>query len=332
MDGKETGVYIKYGTGEGLGIYTDGGGACFNTETCAASASGNHPGTPGTGGEFSSTDARNPFQNFSWIHIPYCTGDVHLGAISHRFDLEQRNFQGHNNLKLVATRALATWPTPTQLVVTGESAGGFGAAASYSFLRGFWNDVKGLKGLLLDDSGPILDDKAIGPCLQVHPLIALTQLPSAHALTDSSNTLATNALQEKWRKIWNINAALPPGCSCIGNKGGIVGVWNFTMTKWPNDSYGLISSLHDSTISLFFSYGDLDCVNPVVPVGYTKLEAGLKRLAAGGVPSYLISGSKHTHTGDKSSFYTQTSEGVLLYKWVAELLAGKNPASVIPSK
>jgi hypothetical protein len=303
MDGKETGVYVKYGSKPGLGIYHDGGGACFNTETCAAAASSNHPGTPGTGGIFSASDARNPFKDFSWVHVPYCTGDVHLGAYSHNFDLKKRNFQGHSNLNLMAARAVATWPTPSQLVVTGESAGGFGAAASYDFLRSFWKGVDGLTGLLLDDSGPILDDTSIAPCLQ-----------------------------EKWRKIWNINASLPDGCPCISNKGNIVDVWNFTMTKWPKDSFGLISSLHDSVISLFFSYGDLGCVNPVVPVGYTKLEKGLKRLAASGVPSYLISGSKHTHTGDKSEFYSKTVNGVALYKWVGDLLAGTNPGSVIPTK
>ena len=57
--------------------------------------------------------------------MPYCTGDVHLGNITHSFDLADRHFQGHNNLRLMAERAHATWPTPSHLVVTGESAGGF---------------------------------------------------------------------------------------------------------------------------------------------------------------------------------------------------------------
>ena len=74
-------------------------------------------------------------------------------------------------------------------------------------------------------------------------------------------------------------------------------------------------------------------MNPLVPVGYTKLEAGLKRLAASGVPSYLIDGSEHTHTGSKDEFYSRTVNGVLLYKWVAELLGpGPDPGSVIPKK
>lgn len=109
-------------------------------------------------------------------------------------------------------------------------------------------------------------------------------------------------------------------------------MWNYTQSKWPSDSFGLISTLDDSVISLFFSYGDLDCLNPI-PIGYTKLEGGLRRLAAGGVASYLITGSEHTHTGDKSEFYTKQSDGVLLYKWITELLSdGSDPPSVIPSR
>ena len=89
------GVYIKYGTGSGVGIYLDGGGACFNAETCAVASSGNHPGAPGTGGEFSNSDVRNPFKDYSWVHVPYCTGDVHLGLINHKFDLKNRKFLGN---------------------------------------------------------------------------------------------------------------------------------------------------------------------------------------------------------------------------------------------
>ena len=178
---------------------------------------------------------------------------------------------------------------------------GQGAAGNYDFLRTFWSDSSGTKGLLIDDSGPILDDTAIAPCLEA-----------------------------LWRKSWNMNDALPTGCPCIGDKGGLVEMWNFTKSKWPSDSFGLISTLDDSVISLFFSYGDLDCLNPI-PIGYTKLAGGLRRLAAGGVASYLITGSEHTHTGDKSEFYTKQSEGVLLYKWITELLgAGSDPPSVIP--
>lgn len=70
----------------------------------------------------------------------------------------------------------------------------------------------------------------------------------------------------------------------------------------------------------------------MVQVGYNKLEGGLKRLAAGGVASYLINSSEHTHTGAKDEFYDRVVNGIPLYKWVSQLLAtGPDPASVIPN-
>ena len=103
------------------------------------------------------------------------------------------------------------------------------------------------------------------------------------------------------------------------------------MTKWgATDHFGLISSLKDSVISTFFSYGELGCKNNLAPIGYTKLEAGLKRLSASGVSTYLIPGGQHTHTGGKGSFHTQKVNDIALYKWITELQAGSNPGSVIP--
>jgi hypothetical protein len=65
-------------------------------------------------------------------------------------------------------------------------------------------------------------------------------------------------------------------------------------------------------------------------VGYTKLDAGLKRLSAAGTSIYMISGTSHTHTGGKASFFTTTSGGTTLLSWVTQLVKGRNPGSVTP--
>lgn len=294
MSGAETGVYIKYNPSKSakLAIYMEGGGACFNAVTCATATSSPKPPTPGTGGEFSETDQRNPYIDFTWIWIPYCTGDVHLGHITQQFSGQNRNFVGHLNLGLILDRAVATWPTLDHLVVTGESAGGFGAASNFYFVRSHWPGDKAKKAAVVDDSGPIIDDQALAPCLV-----------------------------EKWRKAWDINASLPAGCPCISNKGGLVSAWTWTMNQLPNDGVGLISSINDATISTFFSFGDANCRLPV-PGSYKNLPGGLERLAAMGVPVYMIPGNVHTHTGSQSAFYTKEVNGTYLYKWVGEVING----------
>ena len=40
-------------------------------------------------------------------------------------------------------------------------------------------------------------------------------------------------------------------------------------------------------------------------MGYTALQGGLTRLAATGVPVYMISGGTHVHTGSHGEFYTR---------------------------
>jgi hypothetical protein len=246
------------------------------------------------GGIYSTTDKRNPFISFHWIYVPYCTGDVHIGEGSHK----KYSFDGRSNLRLMLARAVATFPEIDTLVVTGESAGGFGAAASYDFIRSSWPDAK--HGAMVDDSGPILDDEALAPCLQ-----------------------------EKWRRWWDLNGTLPPGCPCIGAKGNLVLAWKFVLDKYPSDRFGLISSTHDSVISTFFSFGNHDCLDPA-PSRYDKLEAGLRRLSST-LPIYLIPGSVHTHTGGKASFYTETVNGTYLYQWVTQLVDStlSNPRSVL---
>jgi len=200
-------------------------------------------------------------------------------------------------------RAVATFPSIDTLVVTGESAGGFGAVTNYDFIRTHWGDQNLKHGVLIDDSGPVTDDKTIAPCLQ-----------------------------ESWRATWNLNASMPPDCPCVGKAGNIVSIWAYLMKKYPNDSFGLISSTQDAVISTFFSFGMHNCMSPFPDPRYDALAAGLLSLSASGVPVYMIPGVVHTHTGGKASFYTEQVDGIELYKWVAQLVSNDvpNPPSVIP--
>lgn len=301
MNGKATGVWYRHGpnahNSTGLGIWMEGGGACFNLETCDTASDDSHPSSPGKRGLFDSTDGRNPLQHYSWVWIPYCTGDVHIGQAKTKVAGAQRIFDGRANLQSAVERAVGTW-TPDTLVIGGESAGGFGSVTNFAFVRGHFPKAR---AVLVDDSGPVMDDKALAPCLQT-----------------------------KWREIWNLNASLPSDCSCVTNKGNFAAIWSYLRKTYPHDSFGLISSVNDEVISLFFSYGELDCHNTILPIGYTKLHAGLTRLSASGVSIYMIPGGNHVHT-QGSEFFTRKVSDVPLYRWVAELVGpGPDPGTIKP--
>jgi len=230
--------------------------------------------------------------------VPYCTGDVHAGEDHKSFAGKDRYFNGAPNLKLMMSWAVQNFKQVETLFITGESAGGFGAASSYATIRDFYPDAR---GVLMDDSGPILDDEALPACLQ-----------------------------EKWRSAWNLNKNLPSDCPCNNDQGNLVTAWSYIKQKYPKDSVSLISSQSDSTISAFFAYSRNNC-HALVPVGYDKLLGGLQRLAKTS-PVYLIPGSVHTHTS-KPEFYSRVVNGVALYQWIRQLLdpSQPDPSSVEPT-
>eukprot|EP01079_Euglenida_sp_SAG-EU17-18_P003943 gene3943-722_t len=333
MTGKDTGVWVRYANpgSKKLAIYLEGGGACFNAFTCNTAANDGHPGAPANAGEFSTTDKRNPYADFNWIWVPYCTGDVHIGQNNETFEGSARTFWGRYNLQRILGSAKATWPSLDNIVLTGESAGGFGTVSNYDYVRrpiyttllcaadlpatnmlacrsdgawplSTWSDAP--HGALVDDSGPVLDDQTVMPCLI-----------------------------ENWRQNWNMNASLPPGCPCIGDQGNLVPVWKYTQSKWPHDGIGLISSINDATIGLFFSFGLHGCSDPL-PSSYSLLPGGLNRLAASGIPVYMIPGTVHTHTGSNPEFYTKEVNGTYMYQWIDQLVNGNATLAtsvVVPS-
>ena len=74
----------------------------------------------------------------------------------------ERIFDGHGNVQRAMERAVATW-NPRTLVIGGQSAGGFGSVSSFAFVRDHFPKAR---AVLIDDSGPVIDDKALAPCLQ----------------------------------------------------------------------------------------------------------------------------------------------------------------------
>ena len=155
--------------------------------------------------------------------------------------------------------------------------------------------------MLIDDSGPVLADPYLTPCLQMD-----------------------------FRTLFGLNAALPPDCpkcSSQADGGGLVNVYDFVQTKYPDAYFGLVDSVRDAVISLFFGYGTNNCSYKLVPTGFgPTLEAGLKDLAENELrenfATLLFPGSKHTYSS-YDSFYTDMHEGKLLYEWYADLIKGK---------
>ena len=92
-DGSPTGIGVNLvDTSDNVMLYMQGGGACWDLNTCFTLKSAVHI-EGGYGQSDFNTDIatlsgsylwqrvpQNPFKDVSWIYVPYCTGDLHDGA------------------------------------------------------------------------------------------------------------------------------------------------------------------------------------------------------------------------------------------------------------
>jgi hypothetical protein len=113
-------------------FFLDGGGICFDARTCAfvpESYDWKVNDDPATeDGIFNFARADNPFRDYSFVYVPSCTGDMHLGdatrKYSPRLTVEHKGFVNGT----AALRYLTdNYPAATKVVVVGKSVGSVAA-------------------------------------------------------------------------------------------------------------------------------------------------------------------------------------------------------------
>lgn len=312
--GGSTGIGVRKSPGsKALFIYLEGGGACFNGTTCAISASSfgkvefdAWAATVGQTGIFNNGNTDNPVRTWNAVYVPYCSGDVHAGDASGA-DVpggpQNQEFVGYNNVGLALSRLVPTFADVNQVLLTGISAGGFGAAINYDRVAAAFCPTP---VVLLDDSGPPMSDTYLAPCLQ-----------------------------KQWRSLWNLQATLPSDCSDCAepNGGGIVNYVTYLAEKWPKSRLGLISSTQDAVISTFYGFGTNDCTSST-PLPGSVYAAGLEDLRSNYMASsglwgtYFIDSTNHTWLLGPG-YYTTSVKGKKLTTWIGDLIDGQ-PSNVGP--
>lgn len=180
-NGSQYKFFIRRTSSPNLLFFFEGGGACWDFDTCSGRAgvlgaanpngipddymtqftakyvspivNGADPGLPGR----SRTDL--PTKDWNIVYMPYCTGDVHVGNRQAIYTDSTGalpplpwNHSGHTNTLAAVSFAHAQFPVVNKLLVTGFSAGGTATASAYFFVR---NGINPQRGYFLDDSGPV---------------------------------------------------------------------------------------------------------------------------------------------------------------------------------
>jgi hypothetical protein len=137
-DGSEFAFWERRADPTKVVLFLDGGGACWDAETCAFTALGN-PGEENydwkitddparEGGIFDFARADNPFGDYSLLYLPTCTGDAYLGDVTRKYSpqltVEHKGFvNGTATLNYIKDN----YPEAAQVVVVGKTAGSVAA-------------------------------------------------------------------------------------------------------------------------------------------------------------------------------------------------------------
>ena len=143
-------AFCANGTTTGIGVnmsstpdarvlfYFEGGGACWNDFTCytimtasyfttgygesdfaAESADTTYLALPG--GFFDRTAAANPFKDYNYVYVPYCTGDIHGGDNIMKYtSAHVAHHVGFKNVTAYLERLVPTFPNADRVIIAGQ--------------------------------------------------------------------------------------------------------------------------------------------------------------------------------------------------------------------
>jgi hypothetical protein len=282
-DGSPTGIGVFPTGSKNLIVFLNGGGACWDYLTCYTLNTAVHgpfgktqfdaqSGGLNTNTIFDRTDTKNPVHDWNMVFIPYCTGDVHAGDNVATYKdntgmiTKTYHHAGHANVLAYLKRLGATFPQLDKLVVSGSSAGGYGAAFNYDNFRAYWPQAK---SYLLDDSGPTLEGDAI---------------PAGY--------------KTAWYANWRLDKVLDPICGdpC---KTDLSIATKLLAARYGSDRMALLSSLQDQTISGYFLLSGPAFQTEIEMVAHDILDP------TPNFHYFYVTGNTHTMLGGISNFTSQ---------------------------
>jgi hypothetical protein len=161
-------------------VVMQGGGGCLNEELCEANPKQFSyddfmalRGDELNSGIFYRNGTDNPFRDYHQVYIPYCSGDMHAADIPSKsvdeVDTPQK-FRGYRNTglyfdKLIEQLGGVMGRPGAEIMLLGQSAGGFGAAFN---LPRFREKVRAVapnaRILFVSESAPLVDASVAAPC------------------------------------------------------------------------------------------------------------------------------------------------------------------------
>ena len=313
--------WTRPGKSKDLVVFFEGGGACWDNLTCSFPIGSGLPApapqffvpaiAPGTDpatyqGLFRADQPANPVAGATMVYIPYCSGDTHIGSSSKQYYNAGNPFlpsppnsftlqhKGFDNFMVVLDWIRKNVDKPKNSLVTGPSAGGYGATANFPWIA---------------ESFP-----------QAH--MSLLADASQGVTTPSFDT--GNPGRNSWNPqlapwVFGNNPSAIPGHELISRVAAAypkAKVAQFT-TRLDEVQIGFYGVMKQ-----FYPPGGV-CPSPVSDWNQQMLGA-LSSYRAG-VPNYrhyVAEGSYHTILRSPG-FYTEASAGIPYVRWLDQMLANR---------
>jgi hypothetical protein len=267
-------------TSNNLLISYEGGGACWDYETCSGQAgvlgAANPNGIPTSYINDFKAEYVSPLVNgadpgippfrsktniatngFDVAYMPYCTGDVHVGnrVVTYTDPTGQNppivfRHNGYNNSIAALNYLRGRFPSINKMVITGFSAGGVATSAIYYQAR---RTLLPSKGYLLNDSGPIFPAPNSGyNSYALHTLIETqwnlaslySQLPASFNSNDFGSINAMVAIEFPTDQLAYVGYSSDYNFSRFSYERFFPGLTQAqVLAKWRQDQANLINQL-----------------------------------------------------------------------------------------
>ena len=311
-DGSPYRFFVHRGDPNRLLIEFEGGGACWSGSTCEADVYNrkvlSDPEAARQAGQlqgiYDRTNPANPLKDYTHVYIPYCTGDLHWGNATATYtSLSGSPYVVQHKGAVNAATAL-NWagenvPAPSQVVVAGCSAGGYGAA--------LWS----------------------AKIARAYPGARMVELADSAAGVVPEGFFATTLAS------WNVVDAWPGFIPDLALDR--VDPMTLTLPKlytsvssfFPTASFSQFNNRSD-TVQIFFYALSKGTIAATDAIDWSaKMVSNVEQISAASpnFRAYLAPGTEHCVI-NRPSFYTQAVSGRKFSDWVTSLLTGADPGQV----
>lgn len=305
VDGTGSSTYfmVSKGDSDKLMIYLEGGGGgadwiSTKLKTFTLSPERKISSLISQMGVFDSTDAENPFQDWTIVFVPYGTGDLHTGNRVVKYDSifpfhEKKVYHtGFVNFNTIM-RWLASQNSYDEAVLSGSSAGGYGVGLN--FLKA--NEKLDCPLTVISDAGPDIVSS-------YNSVFSLERTNRSWGYLDNIPEEAGEYVEEAGDPIYLLD-------------------WAFSKDRYSDVKYGIMADLRDMLLStVFMKIGPSNYRDRLLDVFGGLKEAHPDRI-------FRFFKDHHLHTFMQyKRFYTSKIDRISACKWT-DLLINDDPVDLV---